>query len=356
VGRYNAGVKTAIILINFGEPSGSNPEEAIEYLTRIFFANANLEGAKSDEERWARSRELAGRRAPSLIADYEKIGGSPLNAQANQQAVGLKEELTRRGFDVETYVAMQFTEPFISDVAKQTRADAMGKLIAIPVYPLCGPSTNVMALGELRSAIEKMGWDVPLYEITGWHRHPAYNRLRAENISSFLSNNKISLQDEQTRLVFSAHGTPKHYLEKGSRYVQYVEEYCAAISALLGINKYELGYQNHSNRKIDWTQPNIEDVITSVNVKRVILEPISFMHEQSETLGELDDEMREVAVCKGLEFYRVPIPFDQPEFYRVLADLAEPFVAGLEPSYYQLRPCQCKPTPGTFCLNAPLSK
>ncbi|MBI1730984.1 ferrochelatase [Candidatus Acetothermia bacterium] len=349
-------MKTGIILINFGEPTGSNLEEAIQYLTRIFFANANLEGATSDEERWARSRELAGRRAPSLIAAYEKIGGSPLNAQARLQAMGLKEELIRHGFDVETYVAMQFAEPYIPDVAKQAREDAVGKLIAIPVYPLCGPSTNVMALSELRKAIEKMHWSVPLVEITGWHRHPAYNRLRSENISDFLRANKISLQDDETRLVFSAHGTPKSYVEKGSRYVQYVEEYCMTISALLGVKKYELGYQNHSNRKIDWTQPNIEDVISSLNVKRVVLEPISFMHEQSETLAELDHEMRELAESRGLEFYRVPIPFDQPIFYRVLADLAEPFIAGIEPSYYQMRPCQCKPTPGTFCLNAPLEK
>ena len=270
-------MKTGIILIGFGEPSGNDLEEAVEYLTRIFFANANLEGAKSDEERWTRSRELAGRRAPSLIEAYEKIGGSPLNKQATLQAVGLKRELIRRGFDVETYVAMQFTEPFIPEAAKHARADGMNRLVAIPVYPLCGPSTNVMALQELRSAIDAMSWNVPLFEITGWHRHPAYNRLRAENILSYACESGLSIQVEETRLVFSAHGTPKSYLEKGSRYAQYVEEYCSAMAALLGIEKYEMGYQNHSNRKIEWTQPNIEDVITSRDSKRIIIEPISML-------------------------------------------------------------------------------
>ncbi len=350
-------MRAGIILISFGEPATAEPEAVRDYLAKIFFANAELEGAKSDEERWARSHLLAERRAPSLIAAYEEIGGSPLNAQAETQARGLQQELLRRGFDAKTYIAMQYTPPSIKEAVAKAQKENINKLIAIPIYPLCGPSTNVMALEGLRAEIAAIRWNVPLYEITGWHRHLAYTRLRAENIANYARINGISFEDSKTRLIFSAHGTPQHYLKAGSRYVLYVEEYCKALAALLGALQYELGYQNHSNRKIEWTQPNIEDVISSLNlerVKRVIIEPVSFMHEQSETLAELDHELREAAEGRGLEFYRVPIPYEHPDFFALLADLAEPFITQLEPAYYQLRQCRCKPTAGTFCLNAPI--
>ncbi|MFB6087734.1 MAG: ferrochelatase, partial [Haloarculaceae archaeon] len=66
---------------------------------------------------------------------------------------------------------------------------------------------------------------------------------------------------EGTRLVFSAHGTPQHYLREGSRYERYVEEYCDTVAALLGVETYELGYQNHENRDIPWTEPDVETVV-----------------------------------------------------------------------------------------------
>jgi len=157
--------------------------------------------------------------------------------------------------------------------------------------------------------------------------------------------------------VFSAHGTPTHYLEEGSRYDIYVEEMCRTITSLLDIEEYSLGFQNHENRDIPWTEPEVEEVVEDLgaddDVERVVVEPMSFMHEQSETLSELDDELAEEAAAVGLDFHRVPVPHDDERFPSVLADLVEPFATDFDPEYYQFRQCQCRDVPGTMCLNAP---
>ena len=147
-------------------------------------------------------------------------------------------------------------------------------------------------------------------------------------------------------------GTPKHYLEEGSRYDIYVTEYCDVVSSLLGVGEYNIGYQNHENRDIPWTEPEVEDLIGDLDAERVVVDPISFLHEQSETLSELDVELAEEAAEAGVEFYRVPIPHDDERIPEVFADLVEPFVADFEPEYYQFRQCQCRDDPGTMCLNA----
>ncbi|MFB6105178.1 MAG: ferrochelatase [Halobacteriaceae archaeon] len=345
---------TGVVLLNFGEPTTPDRESVVPYLTRIFLDNADLEAADTEAEARERAAELAERRAPGLIEEYEAIGGSPLADQSVAQADALADALADRGEPVETYVGYQFTEPLISDAVEEARADGIDHLVGLPIYPLCGPSTSVAAIDDLAAAVDSHDdWDPTVDHLTGWHTHPTYNRLRAENIADYADREGLDLQASGTAVVFSAHGTPRHYLEAGSRYDQYVEEWCRAMAALLDVEDYTLGYQNHENRDVPWTEPAIETVVETIDADRIVVEPISFMHEQSETLSELDIELREEAAAEGLEFYRVPVPHDDDRFPGVLADLVEPFVAGIDPGYYQLRQCDCRPEPGTMCLNAP---
>ena len=346
---------TGVLLLNFGEPAEPDRETVLDYLERIFLANARLEEADTEAEKRERARELARRRAPGLIEEYEAIGGSPLNPQARAQAEALETELRERGHDARAYLGAQYTEPFVEDAVEAARADGVDELIGLPIYPLCGPSTTVQSLDELDDALAEAGWEPPVHELTGWHKHPTYNRIRADNVRAFARENGLDPADPGTELVCSAHGTPRHYLEEGSRYERYVEEFCSSMARLLGVDSYTLGYQNHENRDIPWTEPEVEDVIEDVDAERVVVEPVSFMHEQSETLSELDVELREEAEAAGLEFHRVPIPYDDDRFAAALADLLEPFARGFNPGYYNLRRCQCREGPGTYCLNAPRS-
>jgi len=346
-------MSTGVAMLNFGEPSEPDRERVLDYLERIFYANANLEEAESEEAARERARTLAKRRVPGLMEEYEDIGGSPLNPQAETQVELTENVLRDRGYDVRTYFGTQYTEPFIGDAAERAMEDDVDHLIGLPIYPLCGPSTNVISLDELDEAVEEMGWDVEQDAITGWHKHPTYNRIRAENVADFAAEEGLDLNDRDTALVFSAHGTPKHYLEEGSRYDIYVEEFCNVVTSLLGVEEYHLGFQNHSNRDIPWTEPEVEDLIAEIDAERVVVEPISFLHEQSETLSELDIELEEEAEEEGLDFYRVPIPHDDERIGEVFADLVEPFITDFDASYYQFRQCQCRDEPGTMCLNAP---
>jgi ferrochelatase len=344
---------TGVILLNFGEPAEPERGPVVDYLERIFMANADLEEYDSEAAARERSRKLAERRAPGLLEEYEDIGGSPLNEQAHGQTAALEERLRERGFDVTTYLGMQYTEPFISDAVAAAHEDGVDRVIGLPIFPLCGPSTNVISLDEMEAAIDERDWDVPTQAITGWHKHPTYNHVRADNIASYAEREGVDLHDEETAMVFSAHGTPKHYLEEGSRYDIYVDEYTSVMASLLNVEEYHLGFQNHSNRDIPWTEPEVEDLVEELDAERVVVEPVSFLHEQSETLSELDIELREEAEAAGLDFYRVPIPHDDDRIPEVFADLVEPFLADFDPTYYQYRQCKCRDVPGTMCLNAP---
>src|SRR5690606_13340447 len=133
--------------------------------------------------------------------------------------------LKRRGMDARCYAGMQFTEPSIQNAVERARADGCDTVVGLPIYPLCGTSTTVMSLGMMADAMQRIGWDAPRLEISGWHRHPEYTALRADGIREVLRASGESF-DRGCRLVFSAHGIPLKYLEQGNRYDVYVAESC----------------------------------------------------------------------------------------------------------------------------------
>ncbi|MDX1567296.1 MAG: ferrochelatase [Longimicrobiales bacterium] len=347
-------MKTGVLVLNFGEPEEPELDEVVPFLERIFIQNASLEGPKSAEEARERSRVLAEERAPGLVEEYQEIGGSPLNDQARMQSRALEEELRSRGNDVRTYAGFQFTSPTIRDAIEEARAAGTELLVALPVYPICGRSTTIAALETVQETLAEMEWEIPVREVTGWHRHPDYVPMHADTIRDYLHENEVDLYSPGTALVFSVHGTPKKYVEDGPRYVEYAEELALRIARELGVgDDYHIGYQNHGNRPIAWTEPDVEEVIQQIEADRVVVMALSFMHEQSETLAELDGDLREDAEGRDLDFYRVPVPHDSDRFIRVLADLVEPLLAQV-PAFndLQLKRCLCRTTPYTFCLNA----
>ncbi|HET9949455.1 MAG TPA: ferrochelatase [Longimicrobiales bacterium] len=316
--------RVGVLYVNFGEPREPGLEEVRGYLERIFFRNMDLEGGSADAV-VARALQLAEARAPSLLAVYRAIGGSPLNDQAEAQAHALEAQLAGSGaLDARVYPAFQFTHPSILDQVAAARADGVEILVVLPGYPLCGHSTTVASLAEVRRALRDLDWPVPLRCVSGWHDHPGYLELRVDNVRAFVRERGLDLTDADTLLYFSVHGTPVKYIERGSRYDRYVAQHTRAIARRLGVgDRYAVGFQNHTNRPIEWTQPDNERRLREVSERRLVVVPVAFMHEQSETLAELDADLSAFARGLGKEMHRVPVPHDDARFVEVLASLVE---------------------------------
>lgn len=341
--------KVGVIMVSFGEPRTTEVAEVEDYLVRIFLGNAALEGGDASAPE-ARARQLAARRAPGLLASYVEIGGSPLNAQAEAQSAAVRQCLVERGWNVEVYTAFQFTAPTIANVVRRAMADQIDILIAFPVYPICGRSTTVASVRDLLAAVADLEWRVRQVSLTGWHHHEAYVRMRADHVRDFVRSHGLDLNAADTQLHFSAHGTPVKYLDEGNRYDRYVDEHCHQIARLLGAGRYSVGFQNHTNRGIAWTQPDNQVLIPAVDAERLIVVPISFMHEQSETLYELDVELKAFAEDLGKEWLRVPVPHDDARFPGLVADLLRDLML-VQSRAPRLAPCSCANSPDVWCTN-----
>lgn len=343
--------RIGVLVINFGEPADPTVDTVRTYLERIFLQNMSLEHHLVDDARHHRVRQLAEARAPGLVEDYEAIGGSPLNRQALARTEALHDLLTGRGWDVRTYGAFQFTEPFIGEVVARAKDDGVETLVALPVYPLCGHSTTVAALDTVQAALDALDWHPEFVAISGWHDEPGYLSMRVDHIRAYVEREGLDLEDPDTVLYFSAHGTPVKYLNEGSRYDRYVEEHCRAIARALGRVRYAVGFQNHANRGVVWTQPDNEDAIEALAETHLVVDPVSFLHEQSETLAELDIDLRAFVEGLGKTMHRVPVPHDDPRVPVLLADLVARALAANRGASTNLSPCRCRGAAGTWCTN-----
>lgn len=344
--RMLTAMTTGILLLNFGEPERPDPVEVIAFLEAIFAANFRLEHAADPAAGRRRARELAERRMPALVEDYRRMGGSPLRSQTDTQARAIEIELRRRGLAVVVAVGMQFTAPTLEMAVARLQAEQVERLVAIPLYPLCGPSTTNFALAALQETLRAARWKIEVMEVTGWHRQPAYTELRTRAVREFCERRGLDLHQPDVRLVFSAHGTPMRYLREGHRYDLYVHDHCRMLASALNVEKYALGFQNHENRPdVEWTQPEIADLLQELDAGDLVVVPISFMQELSETLVELDLNLRASAEERGHGFHRVPIPYDDPGFSTVIADVVEKALT---------TPGACRCRPGAFCLNGDL--
>jgi len=124
------------------------------------------------------------------------------------------------------------------------------------------------------------------------------------------------------RVLFSAHGLPEKIIERGDPYQWQVETTAAALAERLGLGRDEwrVCYQSRVG-PLQWIGPSTEEEIAGAGADKtaLVVVPVAFVSEHSETLVELDIEYRALAREAGVTAYlRVPT-----------VDASRKFIAGL---------------------------
>ena len=127
------------------------------------------------------------------------------------------------------------------------------------------------------------------------------------------------------KLIFSAHGLPKKNIKKGDPYQWQVEQSVNKIVKNLNYNNLDwvLSYQSRVG-PLKWIEPSTDDVIieNSKIGKHIVLVPIAFVSEHSETLVELDIEYKKLATDNGCnEYTRVPALGTNEDFILAMSEL-----------------------------------
>ncbi|GFR20951.1 ferrochelatase [Trichonephila clavata] len=133
---------------------------------------------------------------------------------------------------------------------------------------------------------------------------------------------KLASKIGKPRVLFSAHSLPLSIIKKGDPYASQVGETARLIVEKLAINNldWSICYQSKIG-PVKWLEPSTESELLRAKIGDVpvVLSPISFVSEHSETLVELDIEYK--AIIKDGYYFRVPTLSADSLFIKCLADL-----------------------------------
>jgi ferrochelatase len=323
-----AGAKRiAVVLLNLGGPD--SPEAVEPFLFNLFNDPAII--GLPNPFRGLLAKLISGRRAPVAREIYARIGGgSPLLPNTEAQAAALSERLTAFAEEVRVFIAMRYWHP-MSEAAVQAVKDwDADHVLLLPLYPQYSTTTTASAFKAWDTAAKRAGLDRPTQRICCYPRLGGFAAALTRRIGEAYRKVESAGQGPP-RLLFSAHGVPASVIRKGDPYQWQVERTAQTVVHRLAIEDLDwvVCYQSRVG-PLPWTKPYLADEVKRAGAdgRPLVVAPIAFVSEHSETLVELDIEYRELAQQRGVPLYeRVPTVDAAPAFMDGLAELVRMVVA-----------------------------
>jgi ferrochelatase len=310
-------MRRAIVLMNLGAPSC--PEAVRPFLVNLFSDPAII--ALPAPLRWPLAHLIAQRRAKIAIDIYSYLGGgSPLLENTEAQARALETKLADGSC---CFVAMRYWHPLTEETVAAVKAWGPDEIVCLPLYPQYSTTTTGSSLGAWRQAAANQGFDRPTRIIESYSTAPGFIATLASSIAPALD--EASSNNATVRLLLSAHGLPLKIVRAGDPYPEQIAETAAAVINALarpGLD-WVVCYQSRVG-PLRWLGPLADDEIRRAGKDQaaVVIAPISFVSEHSETLVELDRDYRRIAEECGVPgYYRVPAVGVDPRFIAALATL-----------------------------------
>jgi ferrochelatase len=193
------------------------------------------------------------------------------------------------------------------------------EIILLPLYPQYSAATSGSSIKEWNDVCKKNNYEVKTSTICCYPTNSLFVKSHVIEIEKKI--NKLN----NYKLIFSAHGLPEKNIKKGDPYQWQVEQSVASIVKSLNMNNLDwiLSYQSRVG-PLKWIGPSTDDVIieNSKLGKKIVLVPIAFVSEHSETLVELDIEYKELANKNGCKDYiRIPALGTNSDFINSLSTL-----------------------------------
>ena len=315
--------KVAVVLFNLGGPD--NQEAVKPFLLNLFTDPAILRVPPFIRPLLARL--IAYRRVPAARENYRLMGGgSPLLPLTEKQAAALEADL-RPDWDVKCFIAMRYWHPFSDAAARAVRDWAPDEVLLLPLYPHFSTTTTGSSLTAWREAAARIGLVAPTTTLCCWFNDDRVAANAADILQASIDAARAALPPEvPIRVLFSAHGLPQTIVDRGDPYEFQIRAYVASLRRFLHDPDIDgvVCFQSRATPQ-QWLGPSTDAAVVEAGRDgcAVVVVPVAFVSDHSETLVELDIEYHELARKSGVPgYFRAPVQNDDPGFIAALGQLA----------------------------------
>ena len=311
--------KEAVILLNMGGPNNLNE---VEMFLKNMFADKNILTMKSNAVRKMVGGLIVFNRTESSQEIYRELGGkSPIVRHTKNLVAKLQKKL---GENVIVDFVMRYTPPFAKEVIEKLKDENIDKIYLIPLYPQYSTTTSKSSLEDFEECYHESEGNALLVERKHFFENKSYNKAILERIKEKIGTDNYVDFD----MIFSAHGLPQKIVDAGDVYEKHVKRHIEILTNMMkeegmGFHAFHLAYQSKVG-PLAWLKPSLEEKLKTVRNRGVVIFPIAFTIDNSETDYELSIEYKEIGEELGFRDYRVcSCPNDSDLFVDALCELYE---------------------------------
>ncbi|HAC70642.1 MAG TPA: ferrochelatase [Arcobacter skirrowii] len=284
----------ALVLLNMG---GARSKDELKMFLTNMFNDENILTVKSALLRKMIAFFIVTKRLNSAWKNYEEIGNaSPINPLTEK----LVEKCNEKIDGYTTYQVMRYTPPFAKDVVEKLKEDGISEVFLLPLYPQYSTTTTKSSMEDFLKYAKN---SFKIKTINDFYKNDKFNNCIVNEIERNMQ------EGVKYNLIFSAHGLPQKIVDNGDPYQKQMIEHVEILSKKLkekniDFKSINLAYQSKVG-PLKWLEPSLEDMLKNFENDNVIIYPLSFIVDNSETDFELDIEYREVADEIGILEYKV---------------------------------------------------
>ncbi|MAA71716.1 MAG: ferrochelatase [Bermanella sp.] len=315
--------KTAVVMVNLGTPDAPTAKAVRRYLKEFLWDDRVI---KRNPIWWLVLNGIVLALRPKRVAKlYESIwdGDSPIRTIGFKQQEKLQAML---GEDVHVELAMTYGNPSFVTCLEKLNTQGFENIVVLPLYPQYSATTTAAIFDQVANFIKKSR-DMPsIHLIKDYHKNDSYINALANKIDAFWQEH-----GRAEKLLFSFHGIPKSYVEKGDPYRKQVEHSVKLLVEKLNLkeSEYQLCFQSRFG-PTEWLQPYTDKTLEAWGkdgIRSVDVVCPAFSADCLETLEEIAEENKEIFMENGGEQYRyIPALNESDEHVAMMAELVKPFL------------------------------
>lgn len=299
--------KQAVVLFNMGGP---NSLFEVEGFLKRLFSDPHILNIPNTFMRNMMANLITSKRLQAAKANYQAIGGGSPLIRHTLALTNLLNTLDPQRFY--TY-CMRYTPPFATDVLADLRQQDIQSLVFFSMYPQYSTTTTKSSLVDIKRALCETKYNPKIRVIERYFNNYHFCELIVKSLQEALGER----DPREFTLLFSAHAIPQSLVKKGDHYPYECEQNIALIKEILDTKQIHFKQILHSYQSklgpIKWVGPTTQNIIASLKDHKVLVFPLAFTIDNSETDYELSIECAHIAKEAGVREYIVSRCFNASE-------------------------------------------
>ena len=289
--------KIGVLISNLGTPDSPSRKDLKKYLNQFLMDKRVIDLPRL---LWIPILKIIilnirPRKSAKLYRSIWTDKGSPLMVFSKNILKKLSDSIDDR---ITVALGMRYGSPSIKEAMDIFKKEKISKILVFPLYPQAGSPTTSSTFDAVTDYLRNISWMPDLRFVSGYHDHNAYISALVRSVK-----NSFSEHGRPDKLIFSFHGMPYRYLEKGDPYYCFCHKTARLTAEKLDLDEYSYDIAFQSRFGSDkWLEPYIDRLLVNeANNGTKYIQVISpgFAVDCLETLEEISIQYRELFISNG---------------------------------------------------------